>query len=122
MTREERELTITYLEEMKESYIEGYGYERHPLPEYYAIENAIKALEQEPFINKPCVSEKVCEHDKQMVLDKIRAEIEQAEFSLDKSSDFQDDRTDTEKFADWSRMIKVILCEIIDKYKAESEE
>ena len=32
---------------------------------------------QEPFINKPCVSEKVCEHDKQMVLDKIRAEIEQ---------------------------------------------
>lgn len=36
-----------------------------------------KALQQEPFINKPCVSEKVCEHDKQIVLDKIRAEIEQ---------------------------------------------
>lgn len=26
---------------------------------------------QEPFINKPCASEKVCEHDKQMVLEKI---------------------------------------------------
>ena len=33
---------------------------------------AIKALEQEPFINKPGV----CEHDKNKVLDKIRAEIE----------------------------------------------
>ena len=52
MTREERELAITYLEEMKETYIEGVGYERHPLPEYYAIESAIKALEQEPKIEK----------------------------------------------------------------------
>ena len=48
MTREERELSITYLEGIKEKYIEGEGYERHPLPEYYAIETAIKALEQEP--------------------------------------------------------------------------
>lgn len=48
MTREERELSITYLEGIKEEYIEGYGYERHPLPEYYAIETAIKALEPEP--------------------------------------------------------------------------
>ena len=31
---------------------------------------------QEPFINKPCVSEKQCEHDKNAVIDKIRAEIE----------------------------------------------
>lgn len=48
MTREERELSIEYLEKIKEDYIEGNAYERHPLPEYYAIENAIKALEQEP--------------------------------------------------------------------------
>lgn len=47
MTKEEREDTIAYLEEMKESYIEGNGYERHPLPQYYAIENAIKALSRE---------------------------------------------------------------------------
>ena len=47
MTREERELAITYLEGIKEKYIEGEGYERHPLPEYYAIEMSIKALKQE---------------------------------------------------------------------------
>ena len=35
----------------------------------------IKAIEQEPFMNKTCVSSKVCEHDKGVVLDKIRAEI-----------------------------------------------
>lgn len=48
MTKEEKELTITYLTEMQEEYIEGEGYERHPLPEYYALDMAIKALEQEP--------------------------------------------------------------------------
>lgn len=48
MTREERDLSITYLEEIKEKYIEYEGNEIHPLPEYYAIETAIKVLEQEP--------------------------------------------------------------------------
>lgn len=48
MTKEEKELTITYLTEMQEEYIEGEGYERHPLPEYYALDMAIKALEQQP--------------------------------------------------------------------------
>lgn len=48
MAKEERELSIEYLEKIKEDYIEGNAYERHPLPEYYAIENAIKALKQEP--------------------------------------------------------------------------
>lgn len=47
MTNEEKELTITYLTEMQEEYIEGEGYERHPLPEYYALDMAIEALEQE---------------------------------------------------------------------------
>ena len=46
MTKEEREEAIVYLEEIKEYYIDGYGYERHPLPEYYAIEAGIKALSQ----------------------------------------------------------------------------
>ena len=32
--------------------------------------------EQEPFINKPCVSSGVCEHDKNKVLDKIYADIQ----------------------------------------------
>lgn len=35
--------------------------------------------EEEPFINLPCVSSGVCEHDKQKALDKIRAEIEKQE-------------------------------------------
>lgn len=38
--------------------------------------NAIKTLEQEPFINKPCISKGVCHEDKIKVLDKISAEIE----------------------------------------------
>ena len=35
--------------------------------------------DQEPFMNKQCISSKVCEHDKEVVLDKIRAEIEKQE-------------------------------------------
>ncbi len=41
---EERELALMYLEQIKDDYIEGVGYERHPLPEYYAIETAMKSL------------------------------------------------------------------------------
>ena len=36
----------------------------------------LKALEQEPFINKPCVSSGACEHDKNKVLEKIKADLE----------------------------------------------
>lgn len=67
MTREERELSIMYLKEVKEEYIEGEGYERHPLPEYYAIENAIEALEQKPC--EDCIS-------RQAVLEFIRKQID----------------------------------------------
>ena len=70
MTREE---ATRIIKECKEK---GFKHTFYTLNEYYtALDMAIKALEQEPFIKKPCVSEKVCEHDKQMVLDKIRAEI-----------------------------------------------
>jgi hypothetical protein len=55
MTQEERELAIIYLENIKENYIEGVGYERHPLPEYYAIESAIKALEQDKADEQCCL-------------------------------------------------------------------
>lgn len=47
-----------------------------------AFEMAYKALEKEPFMNKPCVSSEVCEHDKMQVLDKIRAEIEQNAYPI----------------------------------------
>ena len=52
----------------------------HPIKE--ALSVAIEALEQETFINKPCcISGEVCEHDKNVVLDKIRAEIFEEMFS-----------------------------------------
>ena len=79
-----------------------------PLEVLEDFEVAIKALEQEPFINKPCVSEKVCEHDKQMVLNKIRAEIEQTSETVD--GFLMHDGT------------KRTVLQIIDKYKAESED
>ena len=60
----------------------------------------LKALEQEPFMNKTCVSSEVCEHDKKVVLDEIRAEIKAMS-------------GDIETIAD--------VLQIIDKYKAESE-
>jgi len=60
-------------------------------------------LEQEPFINKPCVSSEVCEHDKNKVLDKLRAEIDglPCYFAI---------HIDKEK-----------VLAIIDKYRAEIE-
>lgn len=66
----------------------------------------IKALEQEPFINKPCVSSGVCEHDKNKVLDKIRTEIE----SIDLLAEYT--RGD----------IKRMTLATIDKYKVEGED
>lgn len=52
MIPEEAKLTIDYLKEMQESYIEGEGYERHPLPEWYALDKAIEIIEQTTWI--PC--------------------------------------------------------------------
>lgn len=47
MTKEEKELAITYLKRIKKDYIEGEGYDVQPLPEYCAIQMGIKALEKE---------------------------------------------------------------------------
>lgn len=96
MTREECELSIVYLEGIKDNYIEGNGYERHPLPEYYAIETAIKALEQEP------------------ILDKIRAEIAmyEADCRLQGGTD-ECEKCNSNVFGSIYR--------IIDKCKAERE-
>lgn len=69
-------------------------------------------LEQEPFMNKPCVAHQVCHEDKIKVLDKIKSEIE--EQVLESLSDGGDD---------WFTAEKVNEClEIIDKYRAESED
>ena len=66
---------------------------------------AIKALEQEPFINKPCVSSGVCEHDKKVVIDKLYAEIVELQRAMLYASKVE--------FKD--------IYKILDKYKAESE-
>lgn len=39
------------------------------------MSNKYDCEKQEPFINKPCISSGACEHDKNEVLGKIRAEI-----------------------------------------------
>lgn len=66
---------------------------------------------QEPFMNKPCVSNQVCHEDKVKVLDKIRAEIEAQ--VLESLSDGGDD---------WFTAEKVNEClDIIDKYRGEQE-
>ena len=83
-----------------------------------AIHSVIEELEQEPFINKPCVSSGVCEHDKQKVLDKIRAEIEQltSRYTISRERGGMGQ-------VEWSDMLikESEVLEIIDKYKAESE-
>jgi hypothetical protein len=66
-------------------------------------------LEQEPFINKSRVSSGVCEHDKNVVFDKIRAEI--AELHLIGYATVDGKR----------EIASRAVIQIIDKYKAESE-
>jgi hypothetical protein len=72
---------------------------------------AIKALEQEPFINKDCISSGVCEHDKNKALDKIRAEIEQNAYPIVHGVNNHE-----------KGMTLYGILQIIDKYKTESEE
>ena len=67
----------------------------------FVIGETIKALEQEPFINKPCISVGICEHDKSIVLDRIRAEIIELR---------------------GKQNVGVLEClDIIDKYKGDAE-
>ena len=85
----------------------GKIYEEHKL--------ILELLEQEPFINKPCVSSGVCEHDKQKVLEKIRAEIEQLPTNY---IEIQRPHSVVER--DVVELGAVMR--ILDKYKAESKE
>ena len=67
---------------------------------FIKVNELLDELEQELFMNKPCISSKVCEHDKEVVLDKIRTEILEYIDDLDIAKE---------------------ICDIFDKYKAESE-
>ena len=77
------------------------------------IDMAIKALKQQPFINKPCISEGVCREDKIQVLDKIRAEIKEWYWQADKQALAKDPCV-------VDAMIDLFI-RTIDKYKTESE-
>lgn len=69
MTKED---AITYIEEwLKDEYALN---EKDKI----VLEMSLKALKQQSFMNKPCISAGVCEHDKMQVLDNVRVEIEQA--------------------------------------------
>lgn len=85
-------------------------YEEHKL--------VLELLERELFINKPCVSEKSCEHDKNVVLGKIRAEIVEltkCPYSTECLGANCPSNTDCMICGDH-------VLEILDKYKSESEE
>lgn len=69
MTREE---AIEILEEVKTMDDSMYQFSHKYMD---ALEMAIEALQTEPFINKPCVSEQACHEDKMKVLEKIKAEM-----------------------------------------------
>ena len=90
-----------------DDWAEFWGFTREEYEEF--LDMAIKALEQEPFINKPCVSSEVCEHDKNVVLDKIRAEIK----ALTSNRGFLSCSVDH---------IHEKIDAVFDKYKSESEE
>lgn len=87
-----------------DDWAEFWGFTREEYEEF--LDMPIKTLEQEPFINIPCISSGVCEHDKNKVLDKIRAEIE---------NDWQLKKYPSSPFSCGLRR----AIEIIDKYKAE---
>ena len=48
---------------------------RHVFNQGYDLGFKDGEKQEESFINKLCVSEKICKHDKNVILDKIRAEI-----------------------------------------------
>ncbi len=85
---------------LSENPIELEGHKSLPIT---LIDYAIESLEQEP------------------ILDKIRAEIENMQIVYDKSANYKDERTDEEKANDLGKMYKVLVLNIIDKYKAEME-
>lgn len=77
------------------------------------------SLEQQPFINKPCISEGVCHEDKMQTLDKLKAEIEQLPTKTMTNWNGCCPDIDNPEF---EYVTKIELLNIIDKYKSESEE
>ena len=88
------------------------------------VADAIEALEQETFINKPCcISGEVCEHDKNVVLDKISAEISEYGYVwVEYKIIGRRDKDIEQLVSDVLSQAKKQVLEVIDKYKTESEE
>ena len=81
---------------------------------------------QEPFMNKPCVSHKVCHEDKVKVLDDIRAEIVGTLYVdsliFGELIDFRNGKISADDvIEEFNRVTRMEVLQIIDKYKAESE-
>jgi len=74
----------------------------------------IKDLEQDPFINKPCVSSGVCEHDKNVVLDKIKKDVKEWYWQADKQK-LAEDPCVVDAMID-------LFIRTINKYNPESED
>ena len=117
MTREE------HIYQLKQ-YLQGKSISMCPASSLYWQEHweeVIKALEQEPFINKPCVSSEVCEHDKQKVLDKIKAQIyEEAAFAYADFDRYKEEvlYADADELPDDDFRFGMLRCiEIINRYK-----
>ena len=72
-----------------------------------ALQAAIKAMQPEPFINKPCVSEQACHEDKMKVLGKIRERIELEKLGYPPSADY------------YKAIMKVL--QIIDRYTKDGD-
>ena len=89
---------------------------------FIKVYELLDELEQEPFMNKPCISSKVCEHDKEVVLDKIRAEIKEKFEGCDICEWLEDYDYEENNISEYQSVgdIEDIL-QIIDKYKTESE-
>lgn len=83
---------------------------------YQTLSNMIdELLEQQPFINKPCISEGVCREDKMQTLDKIRTEIEQIYQEIDTCS-----HNEYENAVEQGKEIAYEnVIQIIDKYRTE---
>ena len=126
MTREEREIALYCLKASSDYHSEvceeciKYPNCDHTMQDD-VTETIIKALEQEPFINKPCVSSGVCEYDKNKILDRIRAEIEQLSTNTKTNWDGCCPDIDYPEI-EYVDVTKKQLLYIIDKYRAESEE
>lgn len=95
------------------------GYSSIPLSIQNEFISAVLNGVPDSFMNKPCISSEVCEHDKNKVLDKIRAEIEQtaSRYSISRERGGMGQ-------VEWSdNLIKESeVLEIIDKYKSKIEQ